>query len=850
MSVSKLLSHWQSDPGIGGNIVTWRSIAPQNADYRGIPPELYPSLITGVNNSGITALYSHQIDSWQYINQGRHVAIVTGTASGKTLCYNLPILDRLIKEPRTTALFLFPTKALAQDQLTAIQNLLSHDRSTLDSISPATYDGDTLANARQRIRERSRLVITNPDMLHTGILPHHSRWSAFFQGLCYIVVDEMHTYRGVFGSHVANIIRRLKRITYSYGNKIQFILTSATIGNPHELAEKLIDSRVTLIDNDGSARGETHFLIYNPPIINPELGLRASLIQESLRIVKDLHTYDIQTILFGRTRRTVEILLRYLRINQEQIEDFNNHNYVINDDPRRSIRAYRSGYLPNERRDIERGLRSGEVRTVIATTALELGIDIGGMGAVVLAGYPGTIAGTWQQAGRAGRKQDTSLVVFIASSSPLDQFLVQHPEYFFDRTPEEALIDPNNILILLEHLKCSAFEKSFIKDDPFGSVEPETITEFLGFLQSSGVLFKSSNQYFWMLDEYPAANISLRNASSDKIILQIDSNYNTKTIGAIDRVSAHWMIHPNAIYLHEGDSYLVESLDLSGKVACLNPIDADYYTRPQQETTVALIEQKEEKAVHGGVIAHGEILVTSQVTGYKMIVWSTRENIGYGEVNLPPTELLTRGYWVSLSRDTINILLSEGLWSSTSNNYGINWAQQRNLARERDRFLCQVCGAPEGESTHHVHHKRPFRTYPSYQEANQIDNLITLCPACHSQAENVVRIRSGLSGLSYTLSHIAPLFLMCDNQDIGVYSDPKSPLTNGLPTIVIFELIPAGVGFSQRLFAVHKTMMRHAYDLVENCGCVNGCPSCVGPGGELGYANKKETIAILSSLAR
>jgi DEAD/DEAH box helicase domain-containing protein len=849
MSVSKLLSHWRSDPSIGGNIVYWHSSDSQMADYQGIPSELHPSLLNGLTNIGIEALYSHQMDSWKHISKGKNIAIVTGTASGKTICYNLPVLDKLIRDRHSSALYLFPTKALAHDQLSAIQSLLSHDKANLDSIAPETYDGDTVFSSRPKIRHRSRLVITNPDMLHTGILPHHSQWNTFFQDLRYVIIDEMHTYRGVFGSHVANVIRRMKRIAGSYNHRIQFILTSATIGNPKVLAEKLTDSQVVLIDNDGSSRGATHFLIYNPPIINPELGLRASLIQECVRIVKELQAYDIQTILFGRTRRSVEILLRYLNFKGNQIENEDQENLTIENNTLMTTRAYRSGYLPKDRREIEQRLRNGKIRTVVATTALELGVDIGGMDAVVLAGYPGTIAGTWQQAGRAGRKQDSSLVVFVASSNPLDQFLANHPEYLFEQNPEKALIDPNNILILLEHLKCAVFEKSFHKGNPFGSIDPDTVAEFLEVLNSSGVLYKSNAQFHWMSNDYPASNVSIRSASPEIISLQIKIAGNLKTIGVVDRASASWMVHQNAVYLHEGISYLVESLDLDGKVAYLAPIDADYYTRPQQETTVALIEQKAKKTIGGGVISHGEILVTSQVTGYKMITWSTQENIGFGEVNLPPTDLLTNGYWICLPKDTVTKLYSEGFWSSSSNNYGSNWLKQRKRALERDGYRCQVCGALEGESHHHVHHMRPFKTFQNYLEANHINNLITLCANCHRKAEKVVRIRSGLSGLSYTLSHIAPLFLMCDNQDIGVYSDPQSPLTNGLPTIVIYERIPAGVGFSQQLYEIHRIMVQHAHDLVSQCECQNGCPSCVGPGGELGYANKDETLAILRLLA-
>ena len=514
------------------------------ARFTTIPPNVHVKLKNSLHQNGIKQLYSHQAASWTAVEHQENIAITTGTASGKTLCYNLPVIDTLLRDPESTALYIFPTKALAQDQLVGLHDLLISIAESKASIAPSTYDGDTPANIRSNARKKSRLIITNPDMLHTGILPHHTRWDRFFRGLRYIIIDEMHTYRGVFGSHVANTIRRLKRITNFYGASPQFILTSATIGNPKKLAEQLIEEPITLIENDGSARGAKHFLIYNPPVVDEDLGIRASLTQETLRLTEDLLTYKIQTIIFGRTRRTVEILLRSIKPSFSNLKG----NSIV--------QAYRSGYLPKQRRAIERGLREGSVQAVMATSALELGIDIGQMGAAVLAGYPGTIAGSWQQAGRAGRGQETSLSILVTSANPLDQFLARHPDYFFERTPEQALINPDNLLIFLGHLQCAVFELPFEQGESFGALNWLEISEFLEYLVETGNLHKSGAKYFWMAEEFPAAGISLRSASPNNIILQSTVGDKTITIGEVDRESAPWMVHPEAIYLHQGEIVL------------------------------------------------------------------------------------------------------------------------------------------------------------------------------------------------------------------------------------------------------------------------------------------------------
>ncbi len=868
------MNAWRTDPGIAPNIAAWRTFPARPARCVPFPQDLHPLLSSVLAEQGIQALYTHQAAAWQHVQDGRHPVVVAGTASGKTLCYNLPVLDRLLRDPQARALYLFPTKALAQDQKETLSQLLvavEHaSRGSLDlhanganpsAFHVATYDGDTPGQSRPAIRTTARLVITNPDMVHAGILPHHTRWVDFFRSLHFVVIDELHAYRGVFGSHVANVLRRLKRIAHFYGASPQFILTSATIANPVELAERLIEEPVVLVDDDGAGRAARHFLIYNPPIVNHDLGLRRSALLEGTRLADALLQHGVQTIVFARTRQSVELGLRYLRERAGDSVGLQGQEASRRDD--NQIRGYRSGYLAGRRRAIERGLRDGRVRAVVATNALELGIDIGGMGAAVLAGYPGTIAGTWQQAGRAGRQirpdpQDgpsggteegaASLATLVATASPLDQFLARHPDYFFERSPEQGLINPDNLLILLAHVRCAAFELPFHAGESFGRVEGRQVAELVQFLLESGVLHRSGDRYFWMADRYPAQEISLRNASPEAVVLQAQDGDEWVTVGQVDQASAHWMVHPGAVYLHEGTAYLVEELDLEQRFAYLRPVELDYYTQAHSETSVRLLDKLEEAAARGSVKARGELCITEQVVGFRKIRWFTHEHLGAGEVSLPPTELVTTGYWLALTEETVDHLRAAGAWTSEPNDYGPNWVRMRDLARARDGYRCQQCGVPERGRSHDVHHKIPFRTFTSYQQANQLSNLVTLCPACHRRAEQVVRTRSGLAGLAFALGHLAPLFLMCDARDIGVHSDPQSPLAEGQPVVVLYDQVPAGVGFSERLFEVHDTLMSHACELVATCECADGCPSCVGPAGEAGTGGKREALSILKAL--
>jgi DEAD/DEAH box helicase domain-containing protein len=665
-------------------------------------------------------------------------------------------------------------------------------------------------------------------------LPNHTQWAEFFGNLRYIVIDEMHTYRGVFGSHVANVLRRLQRVLKFYGVKPQFILASATIANPKELAEKLIEQPVTVIDRDGAPRGPRHFLIYNPPIIDPDLGLRASLFQESVRLVSDLLDHDVQTILFGRTRRMVEVMLKTLRSSSAVKED--------------QLRGYRGGYLVAERRSIEAGLRSGELRGVVATNALELGIDIGGMGASVLAGYPGSVAATWQQAGRAGRGADAALSLLVASPNPLDQFLARHPHYILQSSPEHALINPDNLIILLDHLRCAAFELPFSKGENFGTVPASDVEEFLRLLTEGGDLHVSGSKYFWMADRQPSREVSLRGAGTESVVIQAKTEQGWKLVGEVDPSGAQRLVHPDAIYIHDGATYFVEKLDLTEHIAYLRPIEADYYTMPQTRSTVSLVEEKTQAAVPAATKHFGELNITQEIYGYIKIQWSGMELPGSGKLDLPPMELNTFGYWIALEDAAVERLRERGLWGNDANDYGPNWQQQRQAARARDAYTCQVCGMTENGRMLEVHHKTPFRTFGAYREANKLENLITLCPNCHRRAETIVRIRSGLAGLSFVLQNLAPLYLMCDPRDLGVFSDPKADFAYGKPAVVIYDQLGNALGFSQKLFELHGELIAAAYQLVRECGCVDGCPSCVGPGGEMGRGAKREALALLEEL--
>ena len=862
MTLASLLSRWQTDPDTAPNFAAWRTLPPRPAQLTPLPP-LPDPLPAALSRRGIHALYSHQAAAFESTWRGENVVLATGTASGKTLAYNLPVLATLIENSSARALYLFPTKALTQDQLSVISDQLSvlnELRNTQYVIQPAIYDGDTPTSHRAQIRKTARILLTNPDMLHTGILPHHTNWDEFFRDLKFIVIDELHTYRGVFGSHVANVIRRLKRVAAFHGAHPQFILTSATIGNPKELAENLIEEPVTLIDEDGSSRGERHFLIYNPPIVDESIGLRKSAFEESIRLAGDLLDNGIQGVMFARSRRSVEILLKRL-VEGTQVDRYTGTHvdteHATRNTPTLSpnshlasrIRGYRSGYLPSQRREIERGLRDGSVRLVVATNALELGIDIGGLGAAILVGYAGSISSTWQQSGRAGRGDDPAVAALVASPNPLDQFLAHHPEYFFGRSPEHALVNPDHLLILLEHLRCALFELPFKEGEGFGKLSPETVREYLDVLVANHEAHASAEKVFWMADAYPAANISLRSASPANVVLHTEDENGARTIGEVDLASAVWMVHPRAVYLHEGQQYFVQDLNLTRNTATLIPVGLDYFTEPLRETTIQILSTSDQSSNYQLPLTKswGELQVTTQVTGFRKRTWLGGENLGEEPLDLPPSDLQTTGYWLTLSETTITRLRETGNWSNDPNDYGPDWMKIRERVRTRDGFRCQVCGAAENGRQHDVHHKIPFRQFVSHVEANRLNNLISLCPSCHRKAEQNVRMRSGLAGLGYVLSQLAPLFLMCDPGDLGLHVDAAGSVF-GAPSVALYDQVPAGIGFSQKLFEIHDKLLARALQLVTECPCEDGCPSCVGPAGENGVGGREETVEILKSL--
>ncbi|MBX3000786.1 MAG: DEAD/DEAH box helicase [Caldilineaceae bacterium] len=913
MSLDLLLQDLRRDPSFMTNVTAWQTAPARPPRTQPIPDGLHPLLVSALHRRGIDELYTHQRQAIDAVFEGRHIAVVTPTASGKTLCYNLPVLHQLLADPAATALYLFPTKALAHDQLEEIENwrLGTRDwgsgpdpRSPIPGPRVAAYDGDTPSAARAEIRRTARLLITNPDMLHVGILPYHAAWADFFAGLRAVVIDEMHIYRGVFGSHVANVLRRFQRIAAFYGSHPQFILTSATIANPGQLAGQLIEAPVTVIDENGAPQGKKEIILYNPPLYDPARGLRRSSVLESQDLAVRLLQNGVQTIVFGRSRLTVEVLLTYLRERSRRRglvtgdkglgRDVVQPSPISDEPPTPSaqspitnhqslIRGYRGGYLPEERRAIEAGLRSGEVRAVVATNALELGIDIGQLEAALICGYPGTIASTWQQMGRAGRTTATSLAILVATAGALDQYIVGHPEYLLEKSPEHAFINPDNLMLLVDQIRCAAFELPFAVGERFG--QSIYSADVLTLLAEQGDLRAHGGRYLWQGEGYPARQISLRSAGGDAVVIQSRiSDEAVQIIGEIDAASAPMLVHTGAVYIHEGQSHLVDSLDVENRLAMVSRAAVDFYTEASTDTEIEILAIHTSQQTRGAEIYHGDLAITSQVTGYRRVRHYTHETLGSYPLDYPPQTLESSGYWFEVTSAAQEQLILANQWRDAPNDYGPNWAEQRQKVRTRDGFRCTECGAPEPvNSQHDVHHLRPFRTFgyvreinENYREANQLSNLTLLCRRCHQRVEAGVRTRTGLDGLAYALQNLAPLFLMCDRSDIGVWvareeegkrqkakgkgdgeqlpvsgeqlateerqrsegasernypiTNPQSPVPNPQsPRIYIFERIAAGLGFSQQLFENHAQLLASAETLIHGCGCRYGCPACVGP---------------------
>ncbi len=779
------------------HVTAVRRLPAEPAVHAPFPAGLHPGVTSALQRRGVEQLYSHQAEAIDHVLAGRHVVVVTPTASGKTLCYNAPVLSAILSDPASRALYLFPTKALAQDQLAELHSL---SEAASDGDGPAigvfTYDGDTPQDARRAIRSRAHVVLTNPDMIHAGILPHHPRWAKLFENLRFVVIDELHSYRGVFGSHLANVLRRLQRVCRHYGSDPQFICSSATIANPRELAERLTGRPFALVDRNGAPRGEKFFLFVNPPIVNRQLGIRRSYLAEARRVALEFLKRSLQVIVFAQSRLATELLTTYLK------DDFRGAPGAPE-----VIRGYRGGYLPLRRREIERGLRDGSVRGVVSTSALELGIDIGALDVSVMAGYPGTVAATWQRAGRAGRRTTRSAAVLVASSAPLDQFVVRHPSYFFDASPEHGLINPDNLHILADHLKCAAFELPFTDEEEFGG---EPLQAMLSVFEESRLVHHADGQWHWTSDSYPADAVSLRAVTSDNVVV-VDETHGARIIGEVDYTSAPSTLHEKAIYIVEGQLYQVERLDFDNRKAYVREVDCDYYTDAIVYTNVTILDEFArgasddasiavdeardvegliEAAARGALAApvppsaedatrsHGEVHVVSRVVGFKKIKFYTNENVGAGDLSLPEQPMHTTAYWVTMPRAVVG----------------------------------QLPGTNEDR-------------------------------------------RDGIAGLAYAMRNVAQLLLMCDRQDLGLSID-----TDGLgpgareggaatdPRIFLYDNYPGGIGFSQPLFTLHDRLLADTRRLIADCGCEIGCPSCVGPIGDVGPRAKELALALATRL--
>jgi DEAD/DEAH box helicase domain-containing protein len=775
--VAQVLDTFASRDHTGEVLTAVRHYPAREAQWADFPEWLSADLRAAYNAKGIRKLYTHQAAAAEAVHAGKNVVIVTPTASGKTLCYNLPVLDAILADTETRALYLFPTKALAQDQLAELYDL---NQRLENRFGVFTYDGDTPSDARKSIREKSHIVLTNPDMLHTGILPHHTRWTRLFENLRYVVLDELHTYRGVFGSHLCNVLRRLQRIARFYGREPQFICCSATIANPGELASSLIENGVEVQSANGAPAAEKTFVFYNPPVVNRALGIRRSYINESSRVAQEFLKHDLQTMVFANSRLYTELILTYLQQANPQLPG-----------KPETIRGYRGGYLPSERREIERGLRYGCIRGVVTTSAMELGIDVGSLDSVVMAGYPGTIAATWQRAGRAGRRSGSSCAVLVASSSPLDQFIIRHPDYFFGNTPEHAFIQPDNLEILINHLKCAAFELPIHREEKFGAVD---LRDLCVRLAEAGYLHLAGENYHWTSDAYPADTIGLRSVTSDNFVI-IDITGEPLVIGEVDFVSALTTVHEKAIYIHGGQQYHVEHLDFKERKAYVKQVDVDYYTDAIRYTQVRVLEiaatASSRPNAHSRL--HGDVLVRSQVVGFKKIKFFTNENVGAGKLQLPENEMHTTSYWITLGR-----------------------------------------------------------------------------PLLESLPYSISERQSGMFGLLHALETVATLLLMCDGRDLGtaigerppapgVDAEEMSPVrmedaagANAReffePNLYLFDAYPGGIGFSEPLFRAHDLLVQKTRELIRACSCDAGCPSCVGPAGDLAPKAKEAALAILDRL--
>jgi len=749
-------------------IVARVEVPPREADHADFPEGLDPGLLEALKARGITRLYSHQRSAIDHALARRHVVVATPTASGKSLCYHLPALQRFRRDG-AKALYLFPTKALAQDQ---VADLLEINRAGSLGLRTYTFDGDTPGDARQAIRKHGDLVVTNPDMLHQGILPHHTKWAQFFENLDTVVIDELHTYRGVFGSHLANVMRRLKRVLRFYGADPVFIFCSATIANPAELASRLIGVPVVAVVESGAPQGPKTLLMWNPPVVNADLGLRASARSQTIRIVRQALKRGFKTIAFANSRLETEVITKYLKD-------------VFDVGPRKPARVagYRGGYLPTERRDKEMKLRAGQLDCVVTTSALELGVDIGTLDVCVLNGYPGSIAAAWQRIGRAGRRNRASLGVMVATSQLLDQYLARHPQFFLDGSPERARIDPDQLLILMEHLRCAAFELPFVQGESFGK---EDLATLLAYLEEQGVLHREGASWHWIADSYPANAVNLRGTADGNFAVIETTDGRKDVIAEVDFSSAPLTLYEGAIYLLQALPYQVERLDWVGRKAFVKRVQADYYTDAIDYTKLKILDEFERQGriQSQAYCAHGEVHVVRRVAGYKKIRFGSHENIGYGPVNLPDQEMHTAALWWQLDESTLD----------------------RHFAG-RQEALDGFLGA-----AYALHHMAALVSMADLRDFGRAvgDGAGTWSAVTAADG------RGSLKGL--------------DGQDLG--DDLATPRFR--PTVFLYDNHPGGMGLAAPLYQIRGELLERTLALVRDCDCVAGCPACVGP--VLGHA--------------
>jgi DEAD/DEAH box helicase domain-containing protein len=787
LTLREWLARMESNGRFMGNVRAVKHLPAAQGRFADFPDWVHPRLRQVLEERGIRQLYSHQAEAIDLVRQGCDVVLVTPTASGKTLCYNLPVLQQILAEPETRALYLFPTKALAQDQMHEIHSLIGELGA---DIKTYTYDGDTPDDARQAIRKQGHVVVTNPDMLHAGILPHHTKWQKLFTNLRYVVIDELHVYRGVFGSHLTNVMRRLVRICRFYGAEPVFICCSATVANPQEHAERLLERPMELIAASGAPAAAKTFMLFNPPIVNRELGIRQSALTPARKLATDLIANAIQTIVFTTSRLNVEVLTKYLK------DQFTRGKPLET----KFVTGYRGGYLPHLRRQIEAGLRNREVMGVVSTNALELGIDIGDLEACIMVGYPGSIASTWQQAGRAGRRMGQSFAILIARSGPMDQFIVEHPDYFFSRSPEHCRVNPDNLLILLHHLKSAAFELPFEKGERFGR---ENIEELLDYLEEKGVLHRVADRWHWAAESYPADEISLRSVNPENVVVVDTSETGQhKVIAEVDWDGAFTTVHTDAIYMVESQQYHVDQLDLDRKKAYVRKVDVDYYTDAMTYTHVRVIDGFDQKKHRETIVEHGEVQVVRKVVGYKKIKFYTLENLGFGDVNLPEKDMHTTSYWFTIPKDLLTQL--------------------------------------------------------SYSEAEIIDGLAGLGYSLHHLA--AMLLMADLHDLDRAIGDKSGEWFVRHSQNVRTITaspsganDPSAGQTLTMvdafdPTLFIFDAYPGGIGFSELLFKEHARLLASAQQLIGRCSCTHGCPSCVGPTLEVGMSAKEVALAIIASI--